>query len=170
MAALKFRYGTWRGSMRLVSMTIPTNALIIVCDGRKMLFLRNQGQGDQIELVTEAHHQREDKKDHELKTDAAGRGSQSGGYGRPAMDETDFHQLDEDRYAADAADQLRARALAGDFDDLVIIAPPKTLGELRKHLHKEVERRVVMELAKEMTDRPLPDIAAMLMGRSTPPD
>ena len=151
-------------------MTIPKNTLVLVVDGRKMLFLRNQGEGDHVQLVTETHHEREDQKDHEIKSDASGQGAQSGGYGRPAMDETDFHQLDEDRYAADAADQLRVRALAGDFEALVIVAPPKTLGELRKHLHKEVERRVVMELAKEMTDRPLPDIAAMLIGRSSPPN
>ena len=156
--------------MRLVLMKIPTNALVLVADGRKMLFFRNEGQGDHVQLVTEAHDEREDQADHELKSDSPGPGSQRGGYGRAAMDETDYHQLDEDRYAADAADQLRVRALAGDFEDLVIIAPPKTLGELRKHLHKEVERRVVMELAKEMTDRPLPDIAAMLMGRSAPPE
>lgn len=150
-------------------MTIPHNALVLVADGRKMLFLRNQGKGQQIELVTEAHHERDDRKNSEIKSDAAGAGAQSGGHGRPAMEETDFHQQDEDRYAADAADQLRIRALAGDYDALVIVAPPRTLGELRKHLHKEVEKRVVMELAKEMTDRPLPDIAAMLMGRSEPP-
>ena len=150
-------------------MTIPHNALVLVADGRKMLFLRNQGKGQQIELVTEAHHERDDRKNSEIKSDAAGAGAQSGGYGRPAMEETDFHQQDEDRYAADAADQLRIRALAGDYDALVIVAPPRTLGELRKHLHKEVEKRMVMELAKEMTDRPLPDIAAMLMGRSEPP-
>lgn len=150
-------------------MTIPNNALVLVADGRKMLFLRNQGNGQHVDLVTEAHHERDDRKNHEIKSDAAGAGAQSGGYGRPAMDETDFHQQDEDRYAADAADQLRIRALAGDFEALVIVAPPRTLGELRKNFHKEVEKRIVMELAKEMTDRPIPDIAAMLMGRSEPP-
>lgn len=150
-------------------MTIPNNALVLVADGRKMLFLRNQGNGQQVDLVTEAHHERDDRKNHEIKSDAAGAGAQSGGYGRPAMDETDFHQQDEDRYAADAADQLRIRALAGDFEALVIVAPPRTLGELRKNFHKEVEKRIVMELPKEMTDRPIPDIAAMLMGRSEPP-
>ena len=147
-------------------MTLPHNTLVLVADGRKMLFLRNQGHGNQIELVTEGHDERRDRKNHEIKTDAAGAGAQRGGYGTPAMDETDFHQQEENRYAANAADQLRIRALAGDFDALAIIAPPKTLGELRKHLHKEVEKRIVMELPKEMTDRPLPDIAAMLMERS----
>lgn len=151
-------------------MTIPHNTLVLVADGTKMLFLRNQGEGDTIELVTEAHKERQDRKDSDIKSDAPGLTAQSGGYGRPAVEETDFHQLEEDRFAAEAADQLRHRALGGDFDDLVLVAPPKTLGELRKHLHKEVESRIVMELPKEMTNRPLPDIAAMLMGRSEPPD
>jgi protein required for attachment to host cells len=147
-------------------MSIPHNALILVVDGTNMLFLRNVGNGQQIELETESHTHREDRKDREIKSGAPGTTSQSAGYGRPAMQETDFHQQDEDRYAAEAADQLRMRALAGDFDALVIVAPPKTLGELRTHLHPEVEQRVVMELAKEMTNRPVPDIVAMLMGRS----
>lgn len=151
-------------------MTIPHNTLVLVADGTKMLFLRNQGQGDAIELVTEAHKERADRKDSEMKSDAPGLTAQSGGHGRPAVEEADFHQLEEDRFAADAAGQLRQRALAGDFEALVLIAPPRTLGELRKHLHKEVESRIVMELPKEMTNRPLPDIAAMLMGRSEPPD
>ena len=86
------------------------------------------------------------------------------------MHEGDYQQLGENRHAADAADQLRMRALAGDFDALVIIAPPKTLGELRKHLHTEVEKRIVMELPKEMTNRPIPDIAAMLTGCSDAAD
>lgn len=147
-------------------MTLPHNALVLVIDGRKMLFLRNVGKGNAIELETESHHERDDRKNHEIKSDAAGAGAQSGGYGRPAMDEPDYHQLDEDKFAADAAEQLRMRALSGDFDALAIVAPPRTLGELRKHLHKEVEARIVLELAKEMTDRPIPDIAAMLTGRS----
>ena len=150
-------------------MTLPHNALVLVADGRKMLFLRNVGKDNAIELETEAHHERDDLKNREIKSDAAGAGAQSGGHGRPAMEETDFHQQDEDRYVAEIAEQLRLRALAGDFEALAIVAPPKALGVLRKHLHKEVEKRIVMELAKEMTDRPIPDIAAMLMGRGEPP-
>ena len=151
-------------------MNLPHDTLVLVADGTKMLFLRNQGHGAQIDLVTEAHKERQDRKDSDMKTDGPGLTAQSGGYGRPAVEETDFHQLEEDRFAAEAANQLRHRALGGDFEALAIIAPPKTLGELRKHLHKEVEKRIVLELPKEMTNRPLPDIAAMLMGRSEPPE
>jgi protein required for attachment to host cells len=85
------------------------------------------------------------------------------------MDETDFHQQEEDRWAKDAADELNRRALENDFDALAIIAPPKTLGILRKEFHKEVERRIVMTLNKEMTDRPIPDIEELLVGEGAPP-
>jgi protein required for attachment to host cells len=85
------------------------------------------------------------------------------------MDETDFHQQEEDRWAKDAADELNRRALQNDFEALAIIAPPKTLGVLRKKFHKEVERRIVVTLNKEMTDRPIPDIEELLVGEGAPP-
>ena len=61
------------------------------------------------------------------------------------------------------------RALRNDFDALAIIAPPKALGVLRKELHKEVEKRIVLTLNKEMTDRPIPDIEELLVGEGAPP-
>ncbi len=150
-------------------MTLPHNALVLVADGRKLLFFRNRGDENQIDLRTEAHDERSDAKDSELKTDGPGTQGQSFGYGRPAMDETDFHQQEEDRWVKDAAEQLKKRALANDFDALAIIAPPKALGVLRKELHKEVEKRIILTLNKEMTDRPISDIEDLLVGEAAPP-
>jgi protein required for attachment to host cells len=150
-------------------MALPHQALVLVADGRKLLFLRNHGDHNQIDLRTESHDFRADSKDRELRTDAPGTMKQSGGFGRPTMDETDFQQQEEDRWAKDAAEELKARALRNDFEALAIIAPPKTLGVLRKELHKEVERRIVLTLNKEMTDRPIPDIEDLLVGESAPP-
>ena len=151
-------------------MALPHQALVLVADGKKMLFLRNHGDQNQIDLRTEAHDERDDRKDREIKTDAPGAIGQSAGYsGRVVYEETDFHQLEEDRWAKDAAEDLRKRALNNDFEALVIIAPPKLLGVLRKELHKEVERRIVLTLNKEMTDRPIPDIEESLVGEAAPP-
>ena len=147
-------------------MPLPNNALVLVADGTKVLFLRNQGDENQIDLRTEAHDEREDRKDRDIKTDAPGTQGQSAGYGRPAMDETDFHQQEEDRWIEDAADELKKRALRNDFDALAIVAPPKALGHLRKKLHKEVEKRVVCTVNKEMSGRPIPDIEALLDGET----
>ena len=162
-------------------MPLPNNALVLVTDGRKTLFFRNQGDENQIDLRTEAHEERDDRKDREIKTDGPGTAAHSAGaagsgigatggghMGRPAMEETDFHQQEEDRWVAEAADELRRRALQNDFDAVAIVAPPKALGVLRKKLHKEVERRVICEIPKEMTGRPIPDIEAMLVSETAP--
>ena len=147
-------------------MPLANNALVLVTDGRKTLFFRNQGDENQIDLRTEAHDEREDRKDSEIKSDAAGSSKQSFGYGRPAMEETDFHQLEEDRWAHAAAEEVNRRVLSNGFESLVVIAPPKTLGLIRKKLHKEAERRLVCEIPKEMTGRPIPDIEALIVGET----
>ena len=152
-------------------MPLPHNALVLVADGTKHLFLRNHGDENQIDLRTEAHDAREDRKDRDIKTDAPGtaaaRFSSGGGDAfRPAMEETDFHQQEEDRWIKDAAEELKKRALRNDFTALAIVAPPKALGVLRKCLHKEVEKRIVCTVNKEMSGRPIPDIEALLNGHT----
>src|SRR5215210_6140689 len=160
-------------------MALPHQALVLVTDGRKLLFLRNHGDENQIDLRTEAHDERQDRKDREIKTDAPGTAAHSAGVagsgigaaggghmGRPAMEETDFHQQEEDRWIKDAADELKKRVLRNDFEALAIVAPPKALGVLRKELHKEVARRIVCTVNKEMSGRPVPDIEALLVSET----
>src|SRR6478609_6002964 len=147
-------------------MPLPNNALVLVADGTKILFLRNHGDENQIDLRTEAHDQREDRKGREIKTDAPGTTKQSAGYGRSTYEEPDFQQQEEDRWIKDAADDLKARVLRNDFDALAIVAPPKALGVLRKLLHKEVEKRVVCTVNKEMSGRTIPDIETLLNGHT----
>src|SRR4029450_11568236 len=101
-------------------MPLPHRALVLVADGTKLLFLRNHGDENQIDLRMEAHDEREDRKDPDLKTDAPGTAAvrmASGGAEafRPAMEETDFHQQEEDRWIKDAAEELKKRALRHDF-------------------------------------------------------
>ncbi len=148
-------------------MPVPNNTLVLVTDGRKTLFFRNEGDQNQIDLRTEAHDEREDVSSKgELATDAPGTTNQSAGYGHSTYEETDFKQLEEDRWAHSAADEVNRRALANDFEALVIVAPPRTLGEIRKKLHKEAERRVICEIDKGMTARPTPDIEALIVGET----
>src|SRR4029079_7275565 len=147
-------------------MPLPHDALVLVADGRKMLFFRNHGDENQIDLRTEAHDARRERKDREIKSDAPGTVQQSAGYCRSTYEETDIQQQGEDRWIKDASDELKARVLRNDFDSLAIVAPPKALGVLKKCLHKAVERRIVCTVDKEMTGRPIPDIEALLVGET----
>lgn len=144
-------------------MPIPHNTLVLVADGRKQLYLRNEGDGNQIDLRIEAHDQREDSKNSDLATDAPGVVFQSGGQGHSTYEETDFHRQEEDRWVKDAAEELNRRALANDFEQLVIVAPPKALGVMRKELHKEVEKRLLATINKEMSGRPTPEIEKLVV-------
>jgi protein required for attachment to host cells len=149
-------------------MPLPHDALVLVADGRKMLFFRNHGDEDHIDLRTEAHDERYERKDREIKSDAPGVVQQSFGSGRSTYEEPDFQQQEEDRWIKDAADELKKRVLRNDFDALAIVAPPKALGVLKKCLHKEVERRLVCTVNKEMSGRPVPDIEALLEDAMQP--
>ncbi len=64
----------------------------------------------------------------------------------------------KNRFAADAVALLNRRALANDYEQLIVVAPPAVLGEMRKHYHKAVESRLVGEIAKDLTGHPRPDI------------
>jgi protein required for attachment to host cells len=150
-------------------MAIPHGALVLVADGKKMLWLRNHGDSELIDLRTESHGERPDPMDREIKTDAPGTQAQRWGDARPAMDETDFHQQGEDRWIRDAAEEVNRRALKNDFEALAVVVPPKALGQFRKKLHKEAERRLILTVNKEMTDRPIADIEELLVGEGAPP-
>ena len=65
---------------------------------------------------------------------------------------------------ADAAALLKARALRNEFESLIIVAPPRTLGELRKHYHKEVSDRLKAEIAKDLTRHTVPQIEEALIN------
>jgi hypothetical protein len=74
------------------------------------------------------------------RSDKPGTTHESVGSARSGYEQTDFHQQDEDRFAADAADMLKREVLAGRIGALIVVAAPSTLGELRKHYHAAVER------------------------------
>ena len=146
-------------------MQVPHNSFVVVADGAKMLFFRNEGDAEFPKLEVERKREQEDRPDRDWKTDEPGRAFSSVSSGRSAYEETDFHQLEEDRFAAETAELLRKRALQNDFESLIIIAPPRTLGELRKHYHKEVEKRLTGEIAKDLTGHPVGEIEKIISAQ-----
>ena len=144
-------------------MQIPHNAHVLVADGRKMLFFRNEGDADYPKLEVQTHREDRNPAHHEQATDLAGRAATPVSAGG-SMEEVDFHQQEEDRFAAEAAEMLKKRTLANQIETLIVVAPPKTLGELRKHYHKEVESRIAGEVAKDRTNLPVPEIEQVLQA------
>ena len=145
-------------------MRIPHDSFVLVADGRKSLFFRNEGDAEFPNLIVERKDGHADRKDREIKSDGPGSAFASNGAGRSTYEETDFHQQEEDRFAAETAEMLKARALSNDYEALVVVAPARTLGELRKHYHKEVERRLVAEVPKDLVNVPVAEIEKVLQA------
>lgn len=137
---------------------------VVIADGRKMLVLHNQGDGDIMDLRTLDWQEQDNPPSREQGTQRPGRAHDSTSPGRSAMEETDWHQLAEDRFARDVAEDINRAALAGRFREMVLVAPPRTLAEIRPRLHKEAAARIVAELPKELTRHPVHEIEKILAG------
>ncbi len=141
---------------------IPNQALVVVGDGEKALFLRNKGTAQELKLEVENVIEQENPATHEQGTDKPGRAYASAGTARSAMEETDWHRLGEERFAVEIASTLYRLAHANKFEALVVVAPPKALGSLRKAFHKEVTDKITGEVPKELTSHPLAEIEKLL--------
>jgi protein required for attachment to host cells len=145
------------------SYNIPTQALVLVGDGKRALFLRNRGTPVHVELDLEREMEHEDPRTREIGSDRPGRKHGTDGVSRGAIEQTDYHQQAESRFAESIAATLYDMEHAQQFRDLIVVAPPKMLGDLRAALHPEVRTRVVAEIAKDLVSEPLPEIAKHLM-------
>jgi protein required for attachment to host cells len=141
---------------------IPRNSLILVGDGQKALFLRNRGSAQRINLVVERILEQENPATREQGTDRPGRSIASVGVARSAMEEADWHHIAKERFANEIAKALYHHAHANLFERLIIIAPPKILGKLRKAFHPEVLERIAAEIPKELTSHPVSEIGKLV--------
>jgi len=66
--------------------------------------------------------------------------------------------LDESAHAAAVAGWLNQQVLDREIDQLVIVADPRSLGEMRRHYHKELKSALLTEVPKTMTGRPSEEI------------
>jgi protein required for attachment to host cells len=140
---------------------IPHDCLILIADGEKALFLRNQGDAKGPHFIVERKEEADNPPDREQSANNAGRMFDGTGH-KSKVDDTDWHELAKDRFAADMAEILYRRAHRGDFDALVIAADPSTLGALRDGLHQEVREKVVAEIDKDLTNHDMTEIEGLV--------
>lgn len=135
---------------------------VVVADGRKVLFLHNQGDADIIDLRVLDKRVHDNPATREQGTERPGRAHDSTTPGRSAVGQTDWHQIAEDKFAAEVAGDINQAALAKEFRHLIIVAPPRVLAELRTHLRKEARDFLVAEIDKDLTNHPIEEIEKIL--------
>ena len=141
---------------------IPHNAYVIVGDGRKALFLRNEGNGAAPRLKTEQVFQNNNPPTRDQGWGPPGRSFQSVGNSRSSVEQTDWHEIGEQRFARTIADALEALARDRDIPGFVIVAPPRALADLRRAFDAHVRARIIAEIDKDLTSHPVEDIERRL--------
>lgn len=85
-------------------------------------------------------------------TDKPGRTFESTGSRRSAYEPpTDWHEQAKRDFARDVAEVLKEKARNGAFDNLILVAPPAMLGNLRPLLSAETKGKLLGEVNKDYT-------------------
>lgn len=123
-------------------MKCPHQAHVAIVDGERFVLMRNTGQIFEPKLEKVAQPELE-RTNYSAGTRLPDQGNQ-----RAGRSSTDIEEL---AYGAAVAEWLNSKTLSGEIEQLIVIADPRTLGEMRRHYHKELEPRIVAELAKDLT-------------------
>jgi len=142
MTNLRIRQGDW----------------VIVCDGKKALVLENVGDEKFLNLKTREVFDHPDARTHELGTDAPGRAFSSVGHGRSAMEQTDWHTQEEEKFLRQLAGHLDAAVRNGETKSLILVAPPRALGVLRQAYSHNLREALRAEIDKDLVKMPVHEI------------
>jgi protein required for attachment to host cells len=126
-------------------MMLPKGTTIAVADGEKLNLFRNAGDEAGLKLTPAEHS--------EINEDTRGSGSRQTSSSNP-----DESQASEDDFSAGIVALLNKGVLEGKIDDLIVIAAPRALGEMRKHYHKALTAKLLGEIAKDLTGHPIADV------------
>lgn len=127
-------------------MQLPQNTVIAVADGEKLSLFQNDGDASTLKL-------------RELPVaDVDSSKIPSGARHSSSSANPDNSQQNEDGFTAGVAEILNSQVLNGKIKNLVVVAAPRTLAELRKNYHKALSDVLVGELDKDLTSHSLREI------------
>ncbi|KXG85156.1 host attachment family protein [Agrobacterium bohemicum] len=131
-------------------MDIPQNTVIAVADGEKLSLFKNEGDAQNVKL----------KPLPEAGVDSSK--IPSGARHSSSSANPDDSQQDEDGFSAGIADMLNKKVLGGNIKGLIVVAAPRTLGEMRKGYHKSLSDVLLGELDKDLTGHSIQEIEKAL--------
>lgn len=138
---------------------------VLVADGARARVLAFDRTGNRLTELPERAFSGSRQRSRDLGSDKPGRTFDSVGAGRHAKaPATDPHRRAESEFLRDVVEWLADPERAGRFDRLVIVSPPRALGEIRRFLPEALARRVVRELALDLTRSDPSEIQAHLGG------
>jgi protein required for attachment to host cells len=139
------------------------NARVLVTDGGRATVFRNAGQVGKPNLQPFKAYGHDNLPSRELGTDKAPRVNESMGHRGSASEQTDYHQQAEDRFVQEIAADMEADLKAGEFAELIVVAPPVALGVYRKAASPKLKQATLMEINKDLTKHAAAEVAEIVV-------
>ena len=146
---------------------IAAGEWVVVCDGSKALFLQNAGDSMFPNLQTREVLEQKVLPTSAIGTDAPGRAHSSVGYGRSAVEQTDFHTQQEDEFLRSVIAKLDSMLQAGQIKTIILVAPPRAIGVLRQGYSNALKQAVREEIQKDYVRMPVYEIEKHLAAKVT---
>jgi len=134
---------------------------IVVADRSRARLFRAEAPRSIVE--TEDHANPDGRaRERDLVSDRPSRMPEMPAHARGALDSPSPEEHAAMQFARMLCDRLELGRTAGDYDRLVVIAPPEFLGMLRQAAGVHLRRSTVLEIGKNLTERSSEDIRAYL--------
>lgn len=155
--------------MSKTRLAIPHNVIVLVADGQKALLLRNKGDDKFVNLCVERVLSDDNPMTHQLGADRPGRTfKRAATNSRSAVEAADWHDIEKHRFARHAIAVLEEVIGAQNAGSVILVAPPRVLVDLRHGLRRKPSPRVIAEVAKDLTNRPIGEIERYLGSIADP--
>lgn len=139
-------------------MKLKQGLWVVVADGARATVYVNEGTAFEPRLQSVRTYDEHHAKTSELGDSKPSRTFESTGHSRSAMETPDLHQRAEDRFVDKIMGDLAKDAAAGAFDNVIIVAPPVALGEMRKVADSHLSPRIARWIDKDLTKESIPKI------------
>lgn len=136
---------------------------VLIADGARARILRSDGPGKGLAALADHVYAADHSATHDIVTDRQPRTHSSVGERRSAIEpKHDPHRELKAHFAHDLATVLERGLAVADYGRLIVVAPPVTLGDLRKSLSDRVRAVIAAEFAHDLTKVPNDEIASHL--------
>lgn len=138
----------------------PIRTWILIADATRARIAVNDGPGSGLKPIPGQEFEGRNLPGREIMSDRPGRTFDSAGLGRHGkVPHTDPREVEALRFLHGLAEKLDEGRKQERYDRLVIVAPPKALGQLRAQLSGAVRARLTGELDKNLTHVPDHELA-----------
>jgi protein required for attachment to host cells len=141
----------------------PKKVWLLVADGQRAQVYRYFGAERQAEAETELTFDRKGAPSRDIRTDKAGRMQPSKGAGNADFaPRANAHDQEEERFLEKVAADVGGAVEAGGCDEIILAAPPRALGHLRRVLPPMMLKRIKAEIDKDFTKTEIAKLAPLV--------